>query len=243
MSPRRAIAIGAFAFRSNARSRMTRAGVAGGLLILLMGPVASLATGRGWELDPALAFYGLLVMLIFGLRSGLGSHRDGDFDVFLTQNMATPTEYAIGLIASLLATWAIIVLGTFLALIGASGGDVSSAAWYASSWGARSAVLIGLIPLMERVATFRMPFVLPALGYFTTLILLSVVLGEVRARELLITVQREDPGTLLALIGQALVVTCLGFATFVVVEVVRGHRVRSRRDLVPVGHGDAPPET
>ena len=222
MSGRRISAAAAFAFRCNARLRLTRAGVAAGLAIVLLGPILSLRAGDGWKLDTSLAFFGFLVALTLGVRSGLEEQREYDLDLFLTHNILTPIEHAIAMMISLLATWLSLLAALFVALLAASAGDLDTALWHTAAWGLRSAALIGLIPLVERFAKLRVPAVLPALAYFFTLIALTVILGEVRAMEIVVVARPKDPTTLVALAQQGGALLAAGMTLQLAVAALEG---------------------
>lgn len=218
MLTRRARAVAVFAWRTNARSRLTRIGCAGGLAILFCGPGISAATGRGWTFEADLAFFGLLVAMIFGLRSGIEQQREHDLDRFLTHNFVSRAEYAMGMVASLLAAWATICAGAFVAFLVASGGDLASSGWHVASWGLRAAIVAAFVPLVERFMPLRTPFVLPALAYFLLAVALSMVLGETRALELMVVTSRQDPATLVPLGAHAALALTLGTGTFLVLN-------------------------
>ena len=232
MSGRRIGAAAAFAFRCNGRMRLTRMGVAAGLAIVFLGPVLSLQAGDGWELDTGLAFFGFVVALILGVRSGLEEQREYDLDLFLTHNILSPIEHALAMMASVVAAWLSLLAALFVALLVASAGALDTTLWHTAAWGLRSAALIGFIPLVERFAKLRVPAVLPALAYFFTLIALTVALGEVRAMEIVVVARRNDPTTLVALARQGATLLAAGMGLQLAVAVLEGQvrdRLSSRR--------------
>ncbi len=241
-------ALGVFGFRSNLRLWLTRAGSGAGAGILLLGPVVSLMTGRGWIVDSTLAFYGLVIALLFGLRSGLALQRGGDLDLFLVHNLVPRVVHAAGMVVSLLLTWLATLGGTFGALTLVSGGDLGLAAWHTTAWGLRSAVPLGFVVIAERVSTLRLPLVLPVFAYVLTVVAATVLIGEEQALELFVMTDRADPGTLVPLARQAMVLTAVTFGGFLAAAALqdrrgrrrRGDRGGRRREFVPSGHGGAP---
>lgn len=239
MNAGRVAAVAAFSYRTNARMGLTRAGIVGGGLILFSGPALSMGAGRGWSLDPGLAFYGVLVALVFGLRSGLEQQREGDLDLFLTRNFLTPVEHAAGLVASLLATWLTIFAVVFIALLLTT--DPGTAAWHTASWGLRTGIVVGWVPLIERVMTIRTPLVVSAFAYLLTVVVVSVLLGEGRALELFVVTRREDPASLIRLGLQAAPILALSLGAFVAFSRLEQRLTARRARIVPVRHGAAPP--
>jgi hypothetical protein len=238
MRPGRVWALGAFAFRTNLRRWTTRGGAAAGLAVLVLGPLISVVAGRRWEVDRSLAFYGFVVALLFGLRSGLAEEREGDLDVFLTHNLVSRAEHTGAMVLSLLLTWSLFLAGTFGAIALVSG-DIGFAVWSTTSWGMRSAIPMGLVLGIEQISTFRLPLVLPVFGYLFVLVVSTVLIGEERALDWFVVTDRSDPSTLIPLGVQALIVSVIGLGGSLAVAALRGGRP-GRRGVVPSSHGGAP---
>lgn len=214
MSPERVVAVAGFAVRTNGRMWVTRAGLLAGTAIVLLGPLLSTSSGRGWVLDPNLGFFGVLVAAIFGLRSGLEEQRESGLALFLRHNLVSPVEHAAGLVLGLLVTWLLLCAWAFV-LVLASGGDPAAAAWHASAWGLRALVLLGALPLVESVSTLRTPFILPVLLYLGLIVGSSIAVGEETALAWFAPVERGDPGSLLPLATQAAASLAVTSALFV----------------------------
>jgi hypothetical protein len=248
---RRIGSLAAFAVRTNFRMWTTRIGLLFGVGILLLGPLSSLSAGDGWAVDGELAFFGLLVALVFGLRSGLEQHREHGLAEFLQHNLIGPVPYAAAMLLSVLTAWLLISLGAWAVVVAISGGDVATASWRVGSWALRAAVLVGFVPLVERYLTIRLPFFLPAGAYFLILIQLTFIIGEVEAMERFAPVDRGGPSSLVPLVGQVLAFLPLSAVLLLATAGVEGW-LRSRRraaaqsrtgkaaDIDPSRHGGAP---
>ncbi|MEJ2504050.1 MAG: hypothetical protein P8177_12200 [Gemmatimonadota bacterium] len=233
-------ALAVFSARANLRLWTTRVGLLFGLAITALGAFVSLRTGRGWRLDPDLAFYGFLVALIFGLRSGLEQQRESGFAAFLRYELVPPLPYAAAMLGSAVLTWAALCIGAFLALAILSLGDLGASAWLVASWALRSAILMGFVPLTERVLSVRLPFIVPVAVYFLLLIQLTFVLGESATMKLFVAVDRSDPATLLPLAAQAASVFASASLLTLAVAAIEQHITAARRKIVPLRHGGAP---
>lgn len=189
------VAVAGFAVRTNGRMWITRAGLLAGTGILLLGPVLSLSSGRGWTLDPDLGFFGFLVAAVFGFRSGLEEQRETGLALFLRYNLVPPVAHAAGLVVGLVVTWLLLCAWAFVLALAADG-DPGVAAWHTAAWGLRALVLLGTLPLVESVSTLRTPFILPVILYFGLLVALSIAVGEETARTWFAPVERGDLGSL-----------------------------------------------
>lgn len=237
---RRSLALAAFALRVNLRMPLTRAGVLAGATIVFLGPLLAWRTGRGWQLDGELAFFGVFVAALFLLRSGLEQQRESGLDVFLRWNLASPVEHAAGMVLALLGSWLLLCLGAFGALLVASGGDLGTAAWLTATWGLRGLVALGLVPWVEAWATLRLPFLLPSMLYFGAMIAFMILLGEAEGAALFVAPDRADPTSLAPLLAQALGVLSLTAALFLLAAAAGPEGPALIRKIVPARHGDAP---
>lgn len=180
---RRVLALARFALRTNVRMWITRAGLAGAAAVILLGSFLSWRHGGGWRPDPDLSFLGWLTGMLFVMRSGLEEQNQTGLTTFLRHNLAAPGEHALAGALALVATLALYTGFAFVVML--AGGDaVGSAAWRAWFWLLVGAAFLPFIPMVEAVARFRLPAVLPALFYLALLVVLSLTLGETRATAL-----------------------------------------------------------
>lgn len=188
----RILDVAGFTLLTNLRSGLIRGGIVLGSMLMLAGPAIAVGTGRAWSFDGQFGFFGFLVIALFGLRSGLQEQRELGMLVFFRHNVLRPVEHALAMLLGLLGSWAAICAITFLSILAISGGAVELAAWYAASWGLRALLLLGFVPLVERVASFRLPLLVPALGYLVLLVALSILLPEARAMAWFIPTEPGD---------------------------------------------------
>lgn len=236
MTVARTLAIAVFAAGTNLRMALTRAGLAAGAAILLLGSALSLSAGRGWALDPDLGFFGFLVAALFVLRSGLEEQRETGLADFLRHNLVSPLEHAGGMVLGLLATWIALCTGAFLVVVVASAGAGATAAWFAAAWGLRALLLLGFVPLVESAGRLRLPFILPVLAYFGLLIGAALVLGEAAALRLFAPVERSDPASLRAVAVQASVTFAACTLLFLAATAARARARARSRTVVPPRH-------
>jgi hypothetical protein len=203
-APLRSLAIARFAVGANFRSWLTRGGILMGAAIMALGPTLSALKGQGWVYDHYIGSMGLLVMSLFGLRSGLAEYRELGLDMFVRHNLASRTEYLVGLLLGLLGTWLVLCATIFLLRLGISG-DAYRATWTTLSWGARLLVLLGFVPLVEAVGSLRVPLIIPALIYMGLLVVLTLAMPEDQAMSLFIPVASGDRAALVRLATQGAV--------------------------------------
>ena len=237
---RRVAALAVFTARANLRMWTTRIGLLFGLGIVTLGGVVSVRAGRGWALDLDLAFYGVLVALLFGLRSGLEQQRESGLTEFLRHDMVRPVPYAAAMLGSVVLAWVALFFAAFLALWVLSLGDAGTAGWLVASWALRSALLIGWVPLTERFLSIRLPFIVPVAVYFLAMIQLTLVLGEDEMMRLFAATDRGDPASLLPLARQAALALPLAGLVFLGVAAIEQRLIACGRKIVPPGHGGAP---
>jgi hypothetical protein len=223
----RSLALAAFALRTNLRSPVSLGGLAAFVAIAGLGPVGSWRTGAGWALDADLLFYGYLTGGLFVLRSGLEQQRETGLDVFLRHNLASPVEHAIGAVLALLGSW-LLLTGLLLALaLASSAGDAGAALWYTWVFALGIALLVPFVPPVESVATLRIPFILPVLGFLALIVGLSLAVGEAEMVAILgVGAERPEPASSLRLALRVAIVMPAVLGLFVVVAGLRGGRPR-----------------
>lgn len=239
--PGRSMALARFALASNLGHWLTRGGLLAGAAVMALGPLLSLRRGNGWSFDADVGFMGFVIMALFAARSGYRDQRDLGLATFIRHNMASRLEHALGLVLALVATWACICVAAFVTVGLLAAADPTTAGWHAASWytaawGLRLLVLLGFVPLVEAIASLRLPLVLPVLAYWGLVITLTVLLSEDRAIALFIPVERGNVDALARLGLQATVFLALTSALFVAGSVaVPRLRLRLRR-IVPIRH-------
>jgi hypothetical protein len=237
MSTMRSLYIGLFALRTNLRSPLTRGGLVALAAIAALGPIGSWTSGQGLAVDGNLLFYGYLAGALFALRSGLEQQREGGLATYLRHNLATPVEHAAGMVLSLMGSWLVLSVVLFAVTLVYSGGDLPSAAWLATSFALALALLLPFTLMVESVMTFRIPLLLPVIGYLALVVILAMALGEERMAAILgFGVERGDPRSLLRLAVRAAVVLAVGMGLFLAAVAVRGRGARSATDVVSSGH-------
>lgn len=237
MSLSRSTALAAFAIRANLRSAISRGGLVAFAAIAALGPILSWRNGQGWVLDPDLLFYGYLTGALFVLRSGLEQQRESGLLTYLRHNFATPVEHAVGAVLALLGGWLLLTTLVFLLGIACSAGDVGAAAWYAWTFGLALSLLLPFVVAVESVAAFRIPLILPVIGYLALMVVLALTIGEERMVGILgISADRADPASSLRLAARAGLVVPTGLALFVAVTWVSARRNHVRAEPVPTGH-------
>lgn len=208
----------AFALRANLRGGLTRGGAVLAVAVMLVGPVVAVTRDRAWSFDGQFGFYGFLVLALFTLRSGHQEQRELGLAVFFRRNLSSSVEHALAMVLSVVGAWIAVCALGFLAVLAVSGGDVELAGWYTASWGLRTLLLVGLVPLVEQVASFRLPFLVPALAYFTMLIALSIVLPEDAAIALFVPMEPGDHEALGRLARQVAIALPTASLAFVLVS-------------------------
>lgn len=231
----RVLAVARFALWSNLRRGLTRAGLLLGVLLMLLGSVVAVANDLAWGFDEQFGFFGFLVMALFGLRSGLQEQSELGMTTFLRCNVLRPVEHALAMVLSLLGAWVAICAAVFLAILIVSGGRVGLAGWYTASWGVRTLLLLGFVPLVERVASFRLPLFVPALAYVTLLVALTLLLPESEAIALFVPTELGDLGALRELALQAAVIFAASSALFLLLTAVEPW-IRRLGKVVPMRH-------
>lgn len=239
--PGRSLALARFTLASNLGHWLTRGGLLVGAAVMALGPLLSLRRGSGWSFDADVGFMGFVIMALFAARSGYRDQRDLELATFIRQNLASRLEYALGLILALIATWACICIAAFVTVLLLAAADPATAAWHAASWhtaawGLRLLVLLGFVPLVEAIASLRLPLVLPILAYWGLVITLTVLLPEDRAIAMFIPVERGNVEALARLGLQGAVSLTATSALFVAGSVaVPDLRLRLQR-IVPIRH-------
>lgn len=231
----RVLAIARFALWTNLRRGLTRGGIALGILLMALGPVVALANDLAWGFDEQFGFFGFLVIALFGLRSGLQEQRELGMTTFFRCNVLRPVEHALAMVLSLLGAWVAICAVVFLAILIISGGRAGLAGWYTASWGIRTLLLLGFVPLVERVASFRLPLFLPALAYVTLVVAMTLLLPEAEAIALFVPTELGDRDALRELALQAAVVFPASSGLFLLVTAVEPW-IRRIGDVVPIRH-------
>lgn len=226
MRLRHGTAVALFAARSNFRSTISRVGAVAVVAIAALGTFGQWTAGRGLTLDPDFLFLAYLTGALFILRSGLEQQRECDLVTFLRHNLTRPTDHAVGMVLSLLTSWVALTMLIFLLTLSLSLGDLASAAWFAASFALPAAMLLPFALLVESVSGFRLPFLLPVLGYIVLAAVLTLTLGEERMVSLLrFDVDRGDPGSMLRLAARATTVLVVGMGAYLATVSVR-HRDR-----------------
>lgn len=234
-SAARIAALAAFALRTNLRSGLALGGLLMAVAVMLVGPVLAVTRGLAWSFDGEFGFFGFLVLVLFALRSGHQEQRELGMTVYFRRNLVSGVEHALAMVGSALAAWTAVCVAGFLATLAISGGDASTAAWYTASWGLRALLLVGFVPLVEQTASFRLPFLLPALGYLVLLVALTIVLPEGEALALFVPTEPGDVRALGRLALQAGILVPITSAAFVLLVIAdpwirqRAGRLRLRR--------------
>lgn len=232
----RVLQVARFALWTNLRSGLTRGGLVLGSILMLAGPAVAVAHDLAWSFDPQFGFFGFLVTALFGLRSGLQEQRELGMMTFFRHNVLRPTEHALAMVVSLLGSWIAVCAGAFLAILVISGGGARVAGWYAASWGFRALLLLGFVPLVEQVASFRLPLLIPALGYLILLVTLTILLPESGVVAVFIPVEPGDLSALRRLGVQAVGALAATSLLLVMVTGAEAPVRRCLRRIVPLGH-------
>jgi hypothetical protein len=213
----RSMALAAFAMRTNFRSAIARGGLVAFAGIAALGPILSWHNGQGWAVDADLLFYGYLTGALFALRSGLEQQRETGLMTFLRHNFATPGEHAVGAVLALVGGWLLLTAALFVLGLAFSAGDYGAAGWHAWTFGLALSLLLPFVIAVESVSAFRIPLILPVIGYMALAVVLALTVGEERMVAILgITADRADPASSLRLATRAGLVVPLGMAAFVV---------------------------
>lgn len=233
---RRTAALARFAVASNLGRWMTRGGLIAGVAVMALGSFLSVQQGAGWRFDDDFGFMGFFVMALFAVRSGLEDQRELGLTTFTAHNLAHRHEHALGFLGAALAVWGVVSLAGFLGIVIASGGDFGTAAWIILAWGLRLLLLLGCVPLVEAVASVRLPLILPAFAYLGTIVTLTLVLSEERAFTLIAITQLGDLGSYAPLAGQAAASLLVTSALFVTAYSARAGLRAALRNIVPIRH-------
>lgn len=233
---RRTAALARFAVASNLGRWMTRGGLVAGAAIMALGSFLSVQQGTGWRFDDDFGFMGFVVMALFAVRSGLEEQRELELTTFTAHNLAPRLEHALGFLCASLAVWGIVSMAGFLGVVIASGGDIETAAWTVTAWSLRLLILLGFVPLVEAVASVRLPLILPGLAYLGAIVTLTLVLSEERAFTLIVITQQGDLGSYARVAGQAAASFVVTGAVFVTVYSARPGLSKGLRKLVPIRH-------
>lgn len=231
----RILAVARFALWTNLRQGLTRGGILLGIFLMLAGPVVAVARDLAWDFDEQFGFFGFLVIALFGLRSGLQAQRELGMMTFFRLNLLRPTEHALAMVLSLLGSWVALCTVAFVAILVISGGRTGVAAWYTASWGIRTLLLLGFVPLVERIASFRLPLFVPALAYMTLLVILTLLLPEAEAIALFVPTEVGDLDALRTLGIQGGVVFTASTTLFLILTALEPW-VRRLGDVVPIRH-------
>lgn len=212
---RRTGALARFAVASNLGRGVTRGGLIAGAAIMALGSFLSARQGMGWTFDEDFGFMGFFVMALFAVRSGVEEQRELGLTTFTAYNLAPRLEHALGFIGATLIMWGVVSLAAFLAILIASGGDVTTAVWTVTAWGLRLLLLLGFVPLVEAVAAIRLPLILPAFAYLGMVVTLTLLISEGRAVALLGITQQGDIASYAPLAAQAAAAWLVTSAVFV----------------------------
>jgi hypothetical protein len=219
---------------------MALGGLVACVAVATLGPLLSWTGGRGWLLDGGLLFYAYLVGGLFVLRSGVEQQREGGLQRYIRHNLATPVEHALGAVLALLGAWLLLTGLLFLLALLLSRGDLTTAAWYAWTFGLGLSLFLPFTLMVESVSSLRIPLVLPLILYMALAVGLALTVGEARTAAILgISADRSDPASSLRLAARAALVVPLGFAVFVASVWIRAGRL-TRGVRVSSSHGDAP---
>lgn len=240
-SPGRIIALARFAIATNLGHWLTRGGLLTGAAVMALGPVLSLRRGSGWSFDADIGFMGFIIMALFATRSGYRDQRDLGLATFIRHNLASRLEYALGMVLALVAAWASICSAAFLTVLLLAAVDPGTAAWHAAAWhtaawGLRLLVVLGFVPLVEAIASLRIPLVLPVLTYWGLVIALTVILPEDRAIAMFIPVERGDVDALARLGLQGALFLTVTSTLFVVASVSAPDLRLWLQRVVPIRH-------
>lgn len=235
-SLRRTAALARFAVASNLGRWMTRGGLIAGAAVMALGSFLSVQQGTGWTFDDDFGFMGFFVMALFAVRSGLEEQRELGLTTFTTYNLASRLEHALGFVLATLAIWGIVSLAGFLGIVIASGREIGAAAWIAAGWGLRLLVLVGFVPLVEALASVRLPLILPALAYLGMIVVLTLLLTEERAFAWIVITERGDLASYAPLAAQAAASLVLTSAIFLSLYTARPALYAGLRKIVPVRH-------
>lgn len=232
----RTAALARFAIATNLGRGMTRGGLLAGAVVMALGSCLSVRQGAGWTFDQGFGFMGFVVMALFAVRSGVEEQRELGLTAFTEYNLAPRLEHALAFVLATLTMWGIVSLAGFVAILVASGGDVTTAVWTAAAWALRLLVLLGFVPLVEVLASIRLPLILPAFAYLGTLVALTLLLSEPRAFALIGITQQGDIRSYAPVAGQAAAAFLIATAAFVVVHSARSTLLSGLRRLVPFRH-------
>lgn len=232
----RAAALARFAAESNLGRWVTRGGLLAGVAIMALGSFLSVQRGTGWRFDDDFGFMGFVVMALFAVRSGLEEQRELGLTTFTSHNLASRAEHAIGFVLAAMFTWVVVCAAGLVGVLIASGGDAGTAAWTTAGWGFRLLLLLGFVPLVEWVASVRLPLVLPMLAYLGTVIALTLVLTEDRALDLIIVLERGNVGSYARLASLAAAFMTVTSTAFVIAYATMPSLNAGLRKVVPVQH-------
>lgn len=216
----RILSLAVFASRANLRGGLTVGGILLGIVVMLVGPLVAVSRDLAWSYDRQFGFFGFAVLALFTVRSGYQEQRELGLAVYFRQNVGSSLEHALAMVISVIAAWAAVCVLGFLAFLAISGGDMDLSAWYTASWGLRTLLLVGFVPLVEHAAAFRLPFLVPALAYLVLLIALSILLPEAEALALFVPTPTGDTAALAHLARQVTVVLPTATAAFVLLVLV-----------------------
>ncbi len=232
----RGLWLGRYTAAANLGRWLTRGGLIAGAGVMALGCALSLQRGRGWTFDADIGLMGFFIMALFAARSGQEEQRELGLDTFLRHNLVSPVEHAFGLLVALVATWLTVCAAAFLAILAVTAGDVATAAWYTTAWGLRLLVLLGFVPLVESMASLRLPLILPVFAYWGLAMALVIALPEDDAIALFIPVEHGDWGALARLALQGVLSFAATSSLFLALSVA-GSRLRLRlQQMVPFRH-------
>lgn len=217
----RSMAVAAYMLRCGGRLGLTRAGLGALVLLTLLGPLASLSRGAGWAFDPEIHLLGFLVGSMGAIRSGLAEQRENRLDTYLKVNFLSRREHALGVVISLIVSWAAVCVTGIVASVAASA-DLRLALWATGALAARTALLLPIVPLAEATTRLRVPFLLPVLLAVAGAISLSVLAGE--GLMLRVLGSPGAPGDLRALpplFARAAAVAVPGFGLYLVLAAIQ----------------------
>lgn len=233
MAVARISALAAFAVRGNLRGGLARGGALMGVAVMLVGPVLAVTRGLSWSFDGQFGFFGFLVLCLFTIRSGYQEQRELGLTVFFRLNVASPGEHAVAMVVSVLCAWAAACAVGFVAILGVSGGDARTAAWYTAAWGLRTLLLVGFVPMVEQAAAFRLPFLVPGVSYLVLLVAASIALPESDAIALFVPTEPGDVEALGRLGVQGAILLPTASATFVLLAITAPRVHRQIERLLP----------
>jgi hypothetical protein len=219
------LAVCGFAMRTNLRSAVSRIGIAGMLALVAVGVLGSWTAGRGLVADPNFLFLGYLSAALFTFRSGVEAQRETGLFTFLRCNFVAPVDHGVAMVLSLLGSWAAITALLMVVSVAFSGGDPALAAWNAVAFGLVAMPFLPFTLMVESATSFRLPLLVPVLGYLIAAALLVAVVGEARAVEIVrFDLDAADPLSLLRFGARAGLVLAGGMAVYLAAVALRGRR-------------------